>query len=319
MTRAKKRCDINISPVDLKVALCRVQGVALHAVSFGVLYTSSMLLSNVPEGVALHTVSSWVFYTSLLKYFGAWFGCGRARISANDLSQAFRSRFGDPPPPVSSRNHCVQPGSPGVSHWRARGWLNRIKFHRIFVWTALIPAREWHWLSQHEARTDELTSGTYCWLTAVSENLETRSYQNVAVEMQVGRFSCLGESYTLGISTGLQGVLAQMDGCGFMMKLELVERVLMKILESHSAAASKLQIRALSSSDDGRHRELMRTWGGSLAVSAPIFSRFNEVQLEKPARSPLGFPSLSRVWLIGPTLSTPEQKTDGKHTGETQI
>jgi hypothetical protein len=32
MTRAKKRCDINISPVDLKAALCRVQGVALHAV-----------------------------------------------------------------------------------------------------------------------------------------------------------------------------------------------------------------------------------------------------------------------------------------------
>ncbi|KAJ7130447.1 hypothetical protein C8R44DRAFT_731971 [Mycena epipterygia] len=55
MTRAKKRCDINISPVDLKAALCRVQGVALHAVSFGVLYTSSMLLSNVSEGVALHT------------------------------------------------------------------------------------------------------------------------------------------------------------------------------------------------------------------------------------------------------------------------
>lgn len=49
MTRAKKRCDINISPVDLKAALCRVQGVALHAVSFGVLYTSSMLLSNVSE------------------------------------------------------------------------------------------------------------------------------------------------------------------------------------------------------------------------------------------------------------------------------
>ncbi|KAJ6507585.1 hypothetical protein DFH09DRAFT_1101190 [Mycena vulgaris] len=55
MTRAKKRWDINISPVDLKAALCRVQGVALHAVSFGVLYTSSMLLSNVSEGVALHT------------------------------------------------------------------------------------------------------------------------------------------------------------------------------------------------------------------------------------------------------------------------
>ncbi|KAJ7454484.1 hypothetical protein FB451DRAFT_1373547 [Mycena latifolia] len=35
----------------------KFRSVALHAVSFGVLYTSSMLLSNVSEGVALHTFS----------------------------------------------------------------------------------------------------------------------------------------------------------------------------------------------------------------------------------------------------------------------
>ncbi|KAJ7789284.1 hypothetical protein B0H14DRAFT_2627364 [Mycena olivaceomarginata] len=51
--QARQAFRLLINPPDFQTELC--EGVALHAVSFGVLYTSSMLLSNVSEGVALHT------------------------------------------------------------------------------------------------------------------------------------------------------------------------------------------------------------------------------------------------------------------------
>ncbi|KAJ7786776.1 hypothetical protein B0H14DRAFT_2630158 [Mycena olivaceomarginata] len=51
--QARQAFRLLINPPDFQTELC--EGVALHVVSFGVLYTSSMLLSNVSEGVALHT------------------------------------------------------------------------------------------------------------------------------------------------------------------------------------------------------------------------------------------------------------------------